>query len=63
MHHNNVQLFRMAVSPQWIIQYPIHFMFVSAGFRGRRIEWRYFRLDQIQQRNIGDARGVRLVTI
>jgi len=28
---------------------PIHFMFGSTvGFRGRRIEWRYFRFRQIQ---------------
>jgi len=28
---------------------PIHFMFGSGvGFQGRRIEWRYFRLHQIQ---------------
>jgi len=28
---------------------PIHFMFGSMwGFRGRRIEWRYFRFEQIQ---------------
>jgi len=29
--------------------HPIHFMFGSReGFRGRRIEWTYFRLDQIE---------------
>ena len=31
--------------------HPIHFMFCSRvgwGFRGRRIEWRYFELDQMQ---------------
>jgi len=28
---------------------PIHFMFYSTwGFRGRRVEWRYFRFRQIQ---------------
>jgi len=28
---------------------PIHFMFgARVGFQGRRIEWHYFRLDQIQ---------------
>jgi len=29
--------------------HPIHFMFGSTqGFRGRRIEWRYFRFNKIQ---------------
>jgi len=28
---------------------PMHFMFCSmVGFRGRRIKWRYFRFEQIQ---------------
>jgi len=34
---------------------PMHFMFGSIGwvFRGRRIEWRYFRFDQIQDGGLG----------
>jgi len=37
---------------------PIHFMFGSrVGFQGRRIEWRYFRFEQIQdghRRHLGE---------
>jgi len=33
------------------LYHPIHIMFGSrVGFRGRRIEWPYIRLDQIQDR-------------
>ena len=39
--------FRMAISLQRIIRWT-SFLILGWGFRGRRIEWRYFRLDQIQ---------------
>jgi len=39
---------------------PIHFMFGSTvGFRGRRIEWRYFRFRQIQDHPIYSVFGSR----
>ena len=38
---------RMAISPQRVIQYT-SCLILGYGFQGRRIEWRYFRLHQIQ---------------
>jgi len=39
--------FRMAVSAQRVIRYT-SCLVLGLGFQGRRIEWRYFRLHQIQ---------------
>jgi len=37
----------LAISLQQIIR-STSFLVLGQGFRGRRIDWRYFRLDQIQ---------------
>jgi len=39
--------FRSAISPERIVQ-STSCLILWWGFRGRRIEWRYFRLDQIE---------------
>ena len=55
----------MAISPQGVIR-STSCLVLEWGFRGRQIEWRYFELDEIQYRYVGEnnARGViRLVTI
>jgi len=39
--------FQVAISPERVIR-STSCLILGYGFRGRRIEWRYFRLDQIQ---------------
>ena len=37
----------MAISPEWVVRSTSH-LILGWGFRGRRIEWTYFRFHQIQ---------------
>ena len=40
--------FHMAISPRGVVRWSTSCLVLRWGFRGRRIEWLYFRFDQIQ---------------
>ena len=50
--------FQVAISPQPVVR-PTSCFVLWWGFRGRRIEWRYFRCEQIQE---GSRRHLRKVS-
>ena len=50
-----LEKFQMAISPQPVVRSTLCLV-IKWGFRGRRIQWRYFRCEQIQdggRRNLG----------